>query len=47
MSDRPNIILMGIDSLHADHMSCYGYPKLTTPHLDRFASQGALFRAHL
>ncbi len=43
MSDRPNIILMGIDSLHADHMSCYGYPKLTTPHLDRFASQGALF----
>ena len=43
MSDRPNIILMGIDSIRADHMSCYGYPKLTTPHLDRFASQGALF----
>jgi len=24
-------------------MSCYGYPKLTTPHIDRFAQQGALF----
>jgi arylsulfatase A-like enzyme len=39
----PNIVLVGIDSLRADHMSCYGYPKLTTPHLDRFAAQGALF----
>jgi arylsulfatase A-like enzyme len=39
----PNIIFFGIDSLRADHMSCYGYPKLTTPHLDRLASQGTLF----
>ncbi len=39
----PNIIFFGIDSLRADHMSCYGYPRLTTPHLDRFASQGTLF----
>ncbi len=38
-----NVILLGIDSLRADHMSCYGYPKLTTPHLDRFAREGALF----
>ncbi|MBV9469940.1 MAG: sulfatase, partial [Abitibacteriaceae bacterium] len=39
----PNIVLMAIDSIRADHMSCYGYPRLTTPHLDRFAQQGALF----
>ena len=39
----PNILLIGIDSLRADHMSCYGYPKLTTPHIDRFAQQGTLF----
>ncbi|MEM7535895.1 MAG: sulfatase [Chloroflexota bacterium] len=43
MSQKPNIILFGIDSLHADHMSCYGYEHLTTPHLDRFAQQGTLF----
>jgi len=24
-------------------MSCYGYPRLTTPHIDRFAQAGALF----
>ena len=40
----PNIILVGIDSLRADHMSCYGYPRLTTPHLDRIASQGTLLK---
>ena len=40
---KPNIVLFGIDSLRADHLSCYGYPRLTTPHLDRFAQGGALF----
>jgi len=40
---QPNIILLGIDSLRADHMSSYGYDKLTTPHLDRFATEGTLF----
>ncbi len=39
----PNIVLIGIDSLRADHMSCYGYHRLTTPHIDRFAQGGTLF----
>jgi arylsulfatase A-like enzyme len=39
----PNIVLFGIDSLRADHMSSYGYHRLTTPHIDRFAQGGALF----
>lgn len=42
-SAQPNIVLLGIDSLRANHLSCYGYDRLTTPHLDRFASQGVLF----
>ncbi len=42
-SSQPNIVLLGIDSLRADHLSCYGYHRLTSPHLDRFASQGVLF----
>ncbi len=40
---RPNIVLLGVDSLLADHMSCYGYHRHTTPHIDRFAEGGALF----
>jgi arylsulfatase A-like enzyme len=40
---KPNIVLFAIDSIRADHMSCYGYPRLTTPHMDRFAQGGTLF----
>ncbi|GEM_PF-61904 len=40
---RPNIILLAIDSLSAGHMSSYGYERLTTPHMDRFAQGGTLF----
>ena len=35
-----NIILISIDTCRADHLSCYGYPKNTTPNIDAFA-QGA------
>jgi arylsulfatase A-like enzyme len=40
---KPNIVLIGIDSLRADHMSCYGYARQTTPHIDRFAQDSTLF----
>jgi arylsulfatase A-like enzyme len=40
---RPNLILIGIDSLRADHMSLYGYGRLTTPHIERFAREGVVF----
>ena len=40
---KTNVILFGIDSLRADHMSCYGYDRQTTPHIDRFAESGTLF----
>ena len=39
----PNIVLFAVDSLLADHISCYGYPRLTTPYIDRFAAEGTLF----
>lgn len=35
---KPNILFFGIDSLRRDRMSLYGYPKLTTPHIDRYLS---------
>lgn len=43
MEEKTNLVIFGIDSLRADHMSCYGYDKLTTPHMDKVASQGVLF----
>ena len=47
MKKHPNIVLLAVDSLRADHMSCYGYNRNTTPHLDRFASQGTLFEHNI
>jgi glucan phosphoethanolaminetransferase (alkaline phosphatase superfamily) len=32
----PNLLFLGIDSLRRDHMSMYGYHRLTTPHLSKF-----------
>ena len=35
---------MSLDTLRADHLSCYGYPRLTSPHLDRLAGEGTIFK---
>lgn len=43
LKKKPNILLIGIDSLLSTHMSCYGYHRQTTPHMDRFAEGGTLF----
>jgi arylsulfatase A-like enzyme len=42
-SPGPNAILISIDTLRADHLGCYGYARLTSLHLDRFAAGGAIF----
>jgi arylsulfatase A-like enzyme len=36
-------ILISIDTLRADHLGCYGYPKPTSPFLDSLAKQATLF----
>lgn len=38
-----NVLLIAIDTLRADHLSCYGYHRLTSPRIDRLASQGVRF----
>ena len=43
MKKKPNLILFGIDSLRADHMSLFGYERLTTPHIDECAAAGTSF----
>jgi len=40
---RPNILLVSIDTLRADHVHSYGYHRETTPALDRLASEGVRF----
>ncbi|MEM6792679.1 MAG: sulfatase [Acidobacteriota bacterium] len=40
---RPNILLVTIDTLRADHLSVYGYERQTSPFLDRLASEGVRF----
>ncbi len=39
----PNVLLIVLDTLRADHLSSYGYPRKTSPHLDQLAAEGVLF----
>ena len=41
--ESPSVLLISIDTLRADHLSCYGYARETSPHLDAFARDAALF----
>ena len=40
MSKKPNLLFFGIDSLRRNHMSHYGYGRLTTPHISEYAKGG-------
>jgi arylsulfatase len=42
MDTQPNILLISIDSLGANHLGCYGYPRDTSPNMDGLAEQGVL-----
>jgi arylsulfatase A-like enzyme len=45
---RPNLLLITIDTLRADRLSCYGYERISTPGMDRLAAEGVLFEnAHV
>lgn len=40
---KPNLLFLSIDTLRADHVSCYGYDRPTTPSIDLVASNGTRF----
>lgn len=40
---RPDVILLSIDTLRADHLGAYGYHRDTSPFLDSLAADGARF----
>jgi arylsulfatase A-like enzyme len=41
---HPNIILIVMDTARADHLSCYGYHRKTTPNIDEIAKHGVLYQ---
>lgn len=38
-----NVVLITIDALRADHLSCYGYDRNTSPNIDSIAEKGSVF----
>jgi len=40
---RPNVLLVTIDTLRADHVGCYGYKTAETPTIDAVARRGVRF----
>lgn len=43
VAGAPNVLLIVLDTLRADHMSVYGYARPTTPHLEKIAAEGTTF----
>jgi arylsulfatase len=39
----PNVVLVTLDTTRADHLSCYGYGRETSPHLDALARAGVVY----
>lgn len=42
-ASRPNVILVTIDTVRADHLGCYGYKQIQTPTIDGLANDGIVF----
>jgi len=38
-----HVLLVVVDTLRADHLSCMGYPRPTSPRIDALAARGTLF----
>lgn len=43
MADRLNVLIVVLGGARADHVSCYGYARETTPFLDQVAHEGVRF----
>ncbi|HMC12410.1 MAG TPA: sulfatase-like hydrolase/transferase, partial [Pirellulaceae bacterium] len=41
---RPNIVFILMDDLRFDELGCVGHPFVKTPHIDRLAKEGAVFK---
>ena len=43
-SDRPNILLISLDTTRADRLGCYGFDGALSPNIDRLAGDSVLYR---
>ena len=43
LGGKPNVILIGIDSLRLDHLAYYGFKRGLTPHIDSFLEEAVVF----
>lgn len=41
--NTPNVLIVVLDTVRADHLSVDGYFRQTTPHIDRWATEGTVF----
>ncbi len=41
--EGPNVVLIVVDTLRADHLGCYGYERATSPHIDQLARESTHF----
>ena len=41
-----NIVICVLDAARPDHLGCYGYPRATTPNIDRLAQESLVFDQH-
>lgn len=41
---KPNVLLIVLDTVRADHLSLYGYDRRTAPNLERLAKRGVVFQ---
>ena len=44
-SEKYNVLLVVVDSLRRDHVSCYGYPRATTPFIDQISKSSVVLEA--
>ena len=45
-NSKPNILIFVFDAMSARHLSLYGYPRQTTPNLEKFAERASVYHNH-
>lgn len=45
-ASKPNVVILLFDAMSARNLSVYGYPRSTTPNLERFAERALVYHSH-
>ncbi len=46
-TSKPNIIILLFDAMSARNLSLYGYPRQTSPNMERFADRATVYHSHM